>query len=156
MFVVTSRTAPRADSADQTASVEKKPSASAALDQSLASDVEQNVQQHGDTPTTEGARPINMDADVLAMILESYGSEGSASWTEGPTLQAGMHLGRHAGGLSRVMDQGAEMLDDFQEDEQQPRAESRKRLKSYPDQAPAVTRERLMRDLMGGPAGSVL
>ena len=91
-------------------------------------------------------------AALLAMILEEFERADSAYSSERPTLRAGMHLVRN--GIGPVpADRSTEAARKRRPDDPQWRGEAPK---PYSGPAPAVTRERLLDEILSETPGYVL
>jgi hypothetical protein len=156
MFILTSRAAPSADATNDMARHEAAPPASATRDRNTAPDADEKVDRRDGPPPVEKVETLDADAAALAMILDPFGSEDSACWPEGPALWAGMHLGQYSGDWSKFAGRAADAAGKPREDDEGWRSEAPKGRKPYPDPAPSITRERLMRELLRETPGVLL
>ncbi|MHC4398141.1 MAG: hypothetical protein ACYTG0_00505 [Planctomycetota bacterium] len=149
-FVLTGRTAPGTDSTSETARLEKP--TPAAHDLSTAPDAERKVDRRDGPPPAKKVVVPDVDAAILAMILDQFESADSAYSPEGSMLWAGMHLARNSvdpGPAGRTTNGAREPGGD----------DARWRSEApgpYPEAGPAITRERLLNDLLRETPGLVL
>ena len=155
MFVLMSPTAPRADSTPETVGIEKEPPTSATRSQNMTGDAPRQVGRRDGSFAAENVDTPEWDAAVLALISDSFGSGISAYWSDGPTLRAGMHLINSAKD-SRSVEAVTDAARKPRGDNERRRGEMQQGSKPYPDPAPPITREQLMRDLLGKQPGLVL
>ena len=119
---------------------------------STAPDAGRKVDRRDASPSQKRVRPLDVDAGMLAMI-DRLGSADWAHWPEGRTLRAGMHLIQKAV-KPGPMDAATDGAGTPREDGEGWRGEATKGPKPYP--APAITRERLMREVLSETPGVVL
>ncbi len=133
MFVLLNASEPETDSPQESVRIEKEPPVPPTPpEQNAASIVEE------DPSPPEQFDPLGIDSAILAMTLDRFGSADSPYLSEGPTLRAGMYR------IRDTEDRTANAMREVRTERPPRRYETPR-----PDPEPPVTRQRLMRDLLG-------
>jgi hypothetical protein len=150
--ILMTRTAPGTDSTSETSRIERQTPTPAIDDQNAAPRADHKADRRDGPAPAEKVEARDVDA-VLAMILN--GPADSARWPEGRPLRAGMHL-IHSAGEPSSADPATDAAGSPRGDHEGWRSEALKGPKPYPAPAPAITRERLLREVLSETPGVVL
>ncbi len=159
MFLFMSRTGPGEDLTDGTAQHHIDSLAPRTVDKDVASRCETVVERGGapgDRPPVNKARPLDPEIAALAMLAEPLARGRWGYGPDGPMLRAGTHLRQSVWAPPIPPHERADATTQRQSDRESWKRESPREPASGSPPRPAVTRERLMNDLLREMADIVL